>query len=68
MAQFGMRLPGGQTARTSGMDVYTALGFLSVIALLIATIAMYFADSRVGKDGNPFGIQGAGKIQISGTK
>lgn len=68
MAQFGMRLPGGQTARSSGLDVYTTLAFLSVIALLIATVAMFFAASRVGKDGNAFGMQEVGKIQLQSSK
>jgi len=68
MAQFGMRLPGGQAARSSSLDVYTTLAFLSVVALLIATVAMYFAASRVGKDGNPFGMQEAGRIQLQNTK
>lgn len=68
MAQFGLRLPGGQTARASSLDVYTTLAFLSVVALLIATVAMYFAASRVGKEGNPFGMQEVGKIQLQGTK
>ncbi|MDX2117352.1 MAG: hypothetical protein SFY96_04130 [Planctomycetota bacterium] len=67
MAQFGMKLPGGSGARAAGMDVYTALGFLAVVALLIATVAMYFAASRVGPDGNAFGIQEPGKIKLAGV-
>lgn len=64
MSQFGMQMPGGRARRTASMNVYTGLLFLAVVGLAVACGFMYVAASKVGVDGNPFGLQEAGRIQL----
>ncbi|MGP1273559.1 MAG: hypothetical protein ACTS22_09520 [Phycisphaerales bacterium] len=61
MSQFGMSMPGGRRAKRSGVDVYTGLLCLSVLALGTAVALMYLAATKVSPDaGNPFALQDEG--------
>jgi hypothetical protein len=68
MSQFGMQLPGGRVKRGTSPDVYTALAAMAVVFLLAASIVMYFAGKKVGKDGNPIGLQDPAKIVLPAAK
>lgn len=57
MSQFGMQMPGGARRRAATMNIYTGMVFLSVVALAVATAAMYQAGAKVGPDGNAFKLQ-----------
>jgi hypothetical protein len=65
MSQFGMQMPGGKGKRGSSLDVFTVLAFLSVVFLAVACGVMWFAASKVGKDGNAFELQEKGRISLS---
>lgn len=54
MSQFGMQLPGGRQRQGSSPDVFTALLFITVVALGFACFLMWRAASAVGPEGNPF--------------
>lgn len=64
MSQFGMQMPGGRMKRSASMTVYTGLLFLAVVALAVASGFMYLAAGKVGANGDPFGLQEPGKIQL----
>jgi len=64
MSQFGMQMTGAQRRRASGPDVYTGLAVIATVFLVVACAVMYRAASKVGVDGNPFGIQQAGPNQV----
>lgn len=64
MSQFGMQMPGGRGKRGSSPDVFTLLAFLSVVALIASCVVMWFAASKVGKDGNAFSLQEPGQIML----
>ncbi len=64
MSQFGMQMPGGRQNRGSSPDVYTALMFVSVVALGVACAIMWVAASKVGVDKSPFGLQDKGRITL----
>lgn len=68
MSQLGMQMPGGGRRRGSSPDVYTALVGLAVITLGAACFVVYLAAAKIGKDGSPFGLQDAGKIQLPASK
>lgn len=59
MSQFGMQMPGGRARRGGSPDVYSAMAFAAVIFLAAACVFVYLAASKVGKDGNAFGMQDA---------
>lgn len=65
MSQFGMQMPGARAKRSSSPDVYTALAVAATIFLIAACLVMYQAGSKVGPDGNAFGLQEAGSIKLS---
>lgn len=57
MSQFGMSMPGGRRAKGGGVDIYTGLMCLAVIALGCATGLMYLAATKVSPEkGNPFAM------------
>lgn len=64
MSQFGMQMPGGRQGKGSTPDVYTALMFLSVVAMGIAVAMLWVAGTKVAPDGNPLKIQEPHKIQL----
>lgn len=64
MSQFGMQVPGGRVRRSASADVYTALAAVAVIFLVAAVVVMYFAGSKVGKDGSPIGLQDPTSIKL----
>lgn len=64
MSQFGMQMPGGRVKRTVSMNIYTGLLFCAVLALATACGFMWMAASKVGVNGNPFGIQEPGRISL----
>ncbi len=67
MSQFGMNMPGGQGRRAAPqMNVYTGLLFLACVSLAAACIYVYMGAAKLGKDGDPFGIQDTkGGIKLS---
>ena len=64
MSQFGMQMPGGRQNKGSAPDVYTALMFLSVVAMGVAVAMLWFAGTKVAPDGNPLQIQEPHKIKL----
>lgn len=62
--QFGMQMPGGRARRQSGVDVYTGLLFAACVALLTACAFAWVQGSKVGPDGNAFGIQDTNRITL----
>jgi hypothetical protein len=57
MSQFGMQNAAGARRRSSSPDIYSALAVIASLALLAAVIVMFGAASKVGPNGNAFGIQ-----------
>lgn len=64
MSQFGMQMPGGQMQRGPTMSVYTGLLALAAIALIAASGYVWMQASKVSKDGSPWSLQEAGKIDF----
>lgn len=64
MSQIGMQMPGAGSRR-AGPNVYTGLLFAALVALMAACVYLgVYAMPAVGKDGQTFGLQEAGKIAI----
>lgn len=71
MSQYGMNMPGGMGRRGPTINVYTGLLFMAVVALAVACGFMYVAASKVGPDGNAFGIHEVTKgssLKLAGGK
>jgi len=64
MSQFGMQMPGGRGRSGPSPDVFTALLFLASIAMLVACGVLYWANTRVAPNGNPFSVQESGNIEF----
>lgn len=64
MSQFGMQMPGGRQSKGSAPDVYTALMFLSVVAMGVAVAMLWVAGTKVAPEGNPLKIQDPNKINL----
>ncbi|MEM1072364.1 MAG: hypothetical protein AAGB48_11485 [Planctomycetota bacterium] len=64
MSQFGMNMPGGRRAKSGGVDVYSGLLALSVLALGAAAALMYSATTKVSPDGSPVSLQEDGRVQL----
>ena len=64
MTQFGMQMPGGQSARRSQPDVYTGLMLVSFVVLAVATAVVFFAGQRVGPDGNALALQEENRVKL----
>lgn len=64
MSQFGMQMPGGRQNKGAGPDVFTALMFISVVAMGVAVGMLWIASSKVAPDGQPFQIQEPHKIKL----
>lgn len=64
MSQFGMQMPGGRSARSAGPDIYTAMMFIGVVAMLTAVVLLWMAASKVAPGGSPFKVQKAGQIEF----
>ncbi|GDY00536.1 hypothetical protein LBMAG48_29390 [Phycisphaerae bacterium] len=64
MAQFGMQSPTGRQKKASGLNVYTAMAALACVSLAIACAVVFVYGSRVGKDGQAWGLQDPKKIQL----
>jgi hypothetical protein len=52
-----MQMPGGRRVQRAMPDIYTALVFVSMVALGVACGLVWRAASIVGPDGNAFGLQ-----------
>lgn len=68
MSQFGMQMPGGRARRGVNIDVYLALLGLAVLFLIAANVIVFGAATRLGKDGDPFGLQKPGEIMLKGVE
>ncbi|MEL7473660.1 MAG: hypothetical protein AAGK04_10115 [Planctomycetota bacterium] len=69
MADYGMQMPGGRGHRGPTANVYTALSFVSVVALIATCAVVYMAAARVSPEsGNPLALQDAdpSKVRVSG--
>lgn len=64
MSQFGIQMPGARVRRASSPDVYTVLVVTAAVFLIVAAIIMYGAGSKFGPNGNAFGLQQPGNIQL----
>ncbi len=64
MSQFGMQMPGGQMQRGPTLTVYTGLLALAAVALVAASLFVYMQAAKVGKNGDAFGLQETGKIEL----
>lgn len=64
MSQFGMQMPGGRQSRGAAPDVYTALMFVGIAAMLAAVGLLWFAGSKVSPKGNPLELQEKGRITL----
>lgn len=62
MSQFGMQMGGMRGKRAASPDVFTAMMGVAVISLAVACFVMWTAGSKIGADGNFWGIQKAGGI------
>lgn len=51
-----MQMPGGQIQRGASMNVYTALLFVAVVALLAACIWVFLQAREVAPGGQPFSM------------
>ncbi len=69
MSQFGMQMPGAQRARKARMNVYTAIMFCAVLALLTANAIAYLNGSIIApKDAGAMGpltIHEKGRVSIA---
>lgn len=63
MSQFGMQMP-GRLKRSASPDVYAVLAVIAAVFLAVALAIMYGAATKVGKGGNPFGLQDPKKIEL----
>jgi hypothetical protein len=59
-----MSMP-GLKRRGPEMNVYTGILAFAVMALAIACGVMWVQGSKIGADGQPFGLQEKGKIAIA---
>lgn len=60
MSQMGLQMPGARTVRRPQLNVYTALAFVAVIILAIATGLVWQASAKLSpKQGltAPFAVQ-----------
>lgn len=64
MSQFGMQMGGVGRRRAASPDVFTAMMGVAVVALAVACFVMWNAGSRIGLDGNFWGIQKAGDVKF----
>jgi hypothetical protein len=64
MSQFGMQMPAGRK-RAASPDVFTGLAVIAVVFLAAATVIMWQAASKVGKDGSAFELQEPKAIKLS---
>lgn len=68
MSQFGMQMPGGRARRGVNVDVYLALLGLAVLFLIAANVIVFGAATRLGNNGDPFGLQKPGEITLKGVE
>jgi len=61
MNQVGMTLPGGKSSRGPGMDIYTVLIFVAVVALAAAAAFVYIGGTKVSQNGTPWTPQEEGQ-------
>jgi hypothetical protein len=65
MSQFGMQMPGGQHVRRAQPDVYTGLMLFAALALLAATVFVWFAGRQVGPEGNALQLQDRNAVKLA---
>ena len=64
MSQFGMQMPGGRGRSGPTPDVFTALMFVASIAMLVACGVLYYANSQLAPNSNPFDVQDPDRIVL----
>ena len=64
MADYGMQMPGGQARHGKPLTVYTALLFLTAVALSTAAVFLFLQAKKVSPDGSPFTMQEPDNIRI----
>lgn len=65
MSRYGMQMPGGQARRGASPDIYTGLLAVAFVALAVAIGFVWVEGSKLGKDGNPLGLQESGRVQLA---
>jgi negative regulator of sigma E activity len=68
MSQFGMQMPSSRGKKGSGLSIYTAMAAVACVCLAVACAVLFVYGSRIGTDGQPFGIQEKGKIRLPAQK
>ncbi len=63
MSQFGMQMPAGRK-RSASPDVYTGLAVIATVFLAGASFVVYGAGSKIGKEGQPFGLQSTNPKEV----
>ena len=70
MSQYGMHLPGGAMQRKPSMDVYTGLLFVTMLALLAASVFVWLQGAKVappspdGRNGLPLALQTENNVKL----
>jgi len=54
--QIGMQMPGGRSGGGSGIDIFTGLMFIAVLALLAATVVAYVQGGKIAPEGDAFAM------------
>jgi len=68
MSQMGLQMPGARTVRRPQLNIYTALVFIAVIILAIASGIVWQASSKLSPEQGvkaPFAVQKPGDIRFS---
>lgn len=65
MSQLGMQLPGSSRARSSGMNVYTALLVVATLALGAAAAMVWVNGAKLAPGGQPWQVQGD-RVELPG--
>jgi len=64
MSQLGMQMPGGRINQGPQLNVYTGLLLMAVVCLAVASGFAFVAAGKLGKGGDAFSPQQAGKIEL----
>ena len=64
MSQFGMQMPGGRAKSGPTPDVFTALMFVAMLAMMVGCGVLYWANSQIAPTANPLSVQKPNSIQL----